>query len=564
MNSGSSPEPLFSVSLKELPFTGETVAYYAPHVPIRSDMSDHDVIVVGAGHNGLTCACYLARAGLDVLVLEQADYIGGAVHTAETISEAPGYRFDTCSVVHNLINMTSIREELRLDEAGLEYIETDPFTVSFFPDGSCVRFYRSVDRTCEEIARFSERDAEAYARFIDLADPVAELSLALFRASGDDQSLIREWRKRLSDAINVLRQTKLMRLAGTLAGPYGSLLREWFETEQARMGLVTLAAHGSLGPQTPGAAFFVFWQAAYHRYGNWHAKGGSGALAQALRRRLESWGGTVRTNAPVQDIRTGRRVEGVALATGERITAPSVVAATDPQTALLRLLGPDSLSDALVSRMRSRHRANAVQFVVHAALDRLPPWNGAKPDVWNGLQSVGTSVAQVRQNFAEAEAGRAPKDPAVYVYTPSAIDPTVAPTDGHGAYLACASYPARFADGSTWAERGEHEAHRLLDAVEARAPGFKESIQGLAWRHAADWEREIGLRGGHPMHLDITPDQVGPLRPLPELSDHRTPVPGLYLTGAGTAPAGGVAAVPGRAAAKSLLRDEGCVSTPSR
>lgn len=518
-------------------------------------MSKYDAVVVGAGHNGLACACYLARAGRRVLVLEQTDHVGGAVHTAETIPEAPGYRFDTCSVVHNLINMTSIREELRLDEVGLEYIETDPFTVSFFPDGSCVRFYRSVERTCEEIARFSERDAEAYARFIELADPVAELSLALFRASEDDQSLLREWRKRLTDALRVLREANPLHLAGQLAGPYGPMLREWFETEQGRMGLVTLAAHGSLGPQIPGAAFFVFWQAAYHRYGNWHARGGSGALAQALRQRLEAWGGTVRTNACVDRILSGNRVEGVELAGGERIAAQNVVTALDPQTALLDLLGPQDLPDALVSRLQARHRANAVQFVVHAALDQLPPWTGAKSDVWNGLQSVGASVAQVRQDFAEAEAGYAPTDPAVYVYTPSAIDPTVAPPEGHGAYIACASYPARFADGSTWAERGEREAHRLLDAVEARAPGFKDSIQGLAWRHAADWEEEIGLRGGHPMHLDITADQVGPLRPLPELADHRTPVPGLYLTGAGTAPAGGVAAVPGRAAAKALLKD---------
>lgn len=518
-------------------------------------MSRYDVVVVGAGHNGLACACYLARAGLQVLVVEQADYVGGAVHTAATIPEAPGYRFDTCSVVHNLINMTSIPQELRLQEVGLEYIETDPFTVSFFPDGSCVRFYRSVERTCEELARFSVQDAEAYAAFIRLADPVAELALGAFRTSGDDYSRLDEWCYRWERGVRLLRRSNLIRLASSLSGPYGSLLRERFATEQARMGMVTLAAHGSLGPHTPGAAFFVFWQAAYHRYGNWHARGGSGALAQAMRRRLEAWGGTVRTNAPVTRILADGRVNGVVLSDNEHIAARHVVAAVNPQTALLELLDGRYLSSGLAARLRARHRANAVQFVVHAALDRLPPWSGARDDVWNGLQSVGTSVAQVRQNFVEAEAGRAPSQPAVYVYTPSAIDPAVAPPGKHTAYVACASYPARFADGSSWEERGEREAHRLLDAVEARAPGFKESVTGLAWYHAAHWERAIGLLGGHPMHLDITTDQVGPFRPLPELSDHRSPVSGLYLTGAGTAPAGGVAAVPGRAAAKALLRD---------
>ncbi|MCA1668234.1 MAG: FAD-dependent oxidoreductase, partial [Thermomicrobia bacterium] len=123
------------------------------------------------------------------------------------------------------------------------------------------------------------------------------------------------------------------------------------------------------------------------------------------------------------------------------------------------------------------------------------------------------------------------------------------------AYIACASYPAHFADGTSWQRRGEGEAHRLLDAVEERAPGFKDGVTGLAWRHAEDWEAEIGLLDGHPMHLDLTLDQLGAFRPLGQLASHRTPIAGLYLTGAGTYPTGGVSAVPGRVAARVLLRD---------
>jgi phytoene dehydrogenase-like protein len=133
-----------------------------------------------------------------------AGRIGGAVHTAETIPTVPGFHFDTCSVVHNLINMTSIPDELELREVGLEYIETDPFSVSFFSDGTCARFYRSVDRTCQELARFSAHDAEAYAAFIRLADPVAELSLELLHASADHRSLMGMWRKRLANAFQAL------------------------------------------------------------------------------------------------------------------------------------------------------------------------------------------------------------------------------------------------------------------------------------------------------------------------------------------------------------------------
>jgi phytoene dehydrogenase-like protein len=518
-------------------------------------MTTDDVLVIGAGHNGLACACYLARAGCRVRVLEMAERIGGAAHTAATIAGKPDYRFDTCSVVHNMINMTTVIEELRLREAGLEYIETDPFTISYFPGGEVVRFYRSVEQTCGEIARHAPCDAEAYARFIRAASPVAELALGTFRSSGDHGKGIGEWRKQLAAAGRTVRRNRPTRLVQQLAGPYGTLLAETFQTEYARAGIAALAAHGTLGPETPGAAFFVLWQAAYHRYGNWHAKGGSGALSGALAKRLEAWGGTVRTGARVERITVGGRVRGVELAGGERIEAARVVAAINPQTALLCLVGREHLPASLARRIATRHRSNAVQFVVHAALDRLPPWPDAPADGWNGMQSVAASVAQVGENFREAEAGIAPTRPAAYVFTPSAIDPTVAPPGKHGAYIACASYPARFADGAAWRARGEGEAHRLVAAVEERAPGFSDGITGLAWRHAEDWEREIGLLGGHPMHLDLTLDQLGGFRPLPELASHRGPIDGLYLTGAGTYPTGGVSAVPGRAAARIVLKD---------
>ncbi len=518
-------------------------------------MSRYDVIVIGAGHNGLACACYLARAGLKVVVLEMADHIGGAAHTAATVPGKPDYLFDTCSVIHNMINMTSVVEELRLREAGLHYIETDPFTTTFFPDGKYVRLYRSVERTCEEIARYSPHDAEAYAHFIRLADPIVEMGLTAFRSSGDNGRGWREVVKQVSSAVKVLRRVNPRRLGGLLVGPYGPLLEQTFATQYPSAGMAAIAAHGTLGPHTPGAAFFAYWHAAYHRYGNWHAEGGSGALSRSLAKRLESWGGEVRTSARVKRILAGKQVQGVEIEGGERLQAGKVVAAINPQTALLDLLGRDRLRPAFVRRLESRHRSNAVQFVVHATLDRLPPWPGAPEDVWNGMQSVASSVDQVRDNFLQAEAGLAPSDPAAYVFTPSAIDGTLAPAGKHGAYIACAFYPARFADGSTWEQRAEGEAHRLLDAVERRAPGFKASITGLAWRYADIWEREIGLLGGHPMHLDMTLDQLGPFRPLPTWGSHRSPVPGLYLSGAGTAPTGGVSAVPGRAAAKTLLGD---------
>ncbi len=518
-------------------------------------VTKYDAIIIGAGHNGLACGCYLTRAGLRVLVLEAAPFVGGSTHTAATVPGQPDYRFDTCSVVHNMVNMTTVLDELRLTDVGLEYIETDPFTTSFYPDGSVVRFYRSLERTCADIARVSPEDAEAYAAFIQMADPIVELGLTAFRSSEDDAGG-REWRRRLQEAWRVFRQGQIAHLPRRLAGPYGALLTEWFRTEYAAAGIAALAAHGTLGPHTPGASFFVLWQAAYHRYGNWHAKGGSGAFADALCRRLLAWGGEVRTDAHVKGIDVqGDRVVGVTLADGERIRGRCVVAAINPQTTLLELLDAAHLPADLARRIKSRRRSNAVQFIAHATLDALPPWPDALPDVYAGMQSVASSAAQIEENFHEAEAGYAPSQPAAYLFTPSAIDDTVAPPGKHGAYIACPSYPARFTDSTSWEARGEGEAHRLLATIESRAPGFRDRITGLAWRTPLDWERETGLLGGHPMHLDMTMDQLGPFRPLTELSDHRGPIPGLYLSGAGTAPTGGVSAVPGRAAARRVVGD---------
>ncbi|MDQ2784828.1 MAG: NAD(P)/FAD-dependent oxidoreductase, partial [Chloroflexota bacterium] len=191
-------------------------------------MTTADVVVIGTGHNGLACACYLARAGCRVLVLEMAERIGGAAHTAATIADKPEYRFDTCSVIHNMINMTTVIEELRLRDVGLEYIETDPFTISYFPGGEVVRFYRSVEQTCDEIARYAPGDAEAYDRFIRAADPVTEFALSAFRSSGDNGKGVGEWWKRFAAAGQTLRRNHPNRLVQQLTGSYGTLLAETF------------------------------------------------------------------------------------------------------------------------------------------------------------------------------------------------------------------------------------------------------------------------------------------------------------------------------------------------
>jgi len=511
------------------------------------------VIVIGGGHNGLVCACYLARAGQRVLLLEQAATLGGAVSTVESF---PGFHFDTHSVAHNMINMTNIPADLALDECGLEYQEMDPFTTALSPEGAPFRMYRDVERTFADLARTSARDAAGYRDYIDLLTPLVRGALGVMAAPSGGARL-GAVPGQLGGFAHLLRRLGLAGSVATLLAPYGRLLEELLPSERLRAAIAALAAHATVGPDTPGGSFYAMWQAAYHLSGMWHPRGGSGSLARALEQRLRTLGGEIRTNADVQQIEVrGGRVAGIALGTGETIPTERVVAAINPKITLLQLLSDGVLAERLLQRMRATHIANAVQFVVHVALSELPAYAhlpGA--DSWNGMQAMTRDLAQVRRAFAQATAGLAPDDPPVYAFTTSAIDGTLAPAGTHTLYLACPAYPAHFADGSSWRTRAESETERLVQAMAGYVPDLRSTIiDRRAWT-PLDAEEGIRLLGGHPMHLDLTLDQLLILRPLPGLGRYRTPLPGLYLSGAGTNPAGGVIGAPGRNAAQAVLAD---------
>lgn len=512
-------------------------------------MAAQRILIVGGGHNGLVCACYLARAGLDVVVLEQRAVAGGAVHTEERL---PGYRFDTCAVAHNMLNMTDIVQDLDLARHGLRYREMDPFTIAPQPNGPPLRFFRSLDRTRQDLAqRCSPAEADRYARFVHQAGPLLDLALPAIQAGGHGAGgrLLRAARA----GARALRQRGPLGLTSLLLAPYGRVLAEAFATEPLRAPLAALAAHATVGPTTPGGAFYVLWQAAYHRFGMWHAHGGSGSLAAALVRCLAAQGGALRTEARVTRVLlNGQRAVGVELADGERLAADAVVAALNPQTALLDLIGVDHLPSDLAATVRALHRGNAVQFVVHAALDRLPPYPGAEAGDWAGMQSLATSVDQMARAFAQAEAGEIPDDPPLYAFTPSAMDPALAPPGKHTLYLACPAYPGRLSDGRSWDDLAHREGERLLNHLTELTPRLAGAIGDFAVWHPLAMERALGLVGGHPMHLDLALDQLGPLRPSPALR-RREALPGLFLTGAGTSPTGGVAGTPGRMAARAVL-----------
>lgn len=516
----------------------------------RANARRGPVVIVGAGHNGLIAACYLARAGREVIVLEQAARPGGGARTEETIADCPGYRFDLHSVAHNIINMTDIPRELDLAGAGLDYIEMNPFSVAIREDGSHIRFYRSIEATRDSIAAVDRREADAYIAFMKAALPVVRSILPAIR--GDAHPA--EWGGRAFSALRLLRAGPIT-LARDGLSSYDSLLKRRLASDLTRGPVAAFAAHANVGPNVPGGALFAFWQAAYHLFGQWHARGGAQGLTDALLARLASYGrAEVRCDATVAGIEAPHgRVEAVRLESGERIPTASVITAMDPKTALLELLEPP-LGGQAGAEIAAARRSNVVQALVHIATDRLPPYPDATPDDYTGLQSYVDTLDELRVAFIQAEANMFPESLPIYAFTPSAIDPTVAPSGGHTVYLACPAAPGVIF--GSWDRWRETLAERAIEIVESRAPGFRDSIQGYSVFTPLDMERSGRWPIGHPMYLDLTLDQLGMLRPTRRLGHHRTPIAGLYISGAGTNPTGGVAGTPGKLAARALLRDE--------
>jgi len=345
------------------------------------------IVIVGAGHNGLIAACYLAKAGRDVLVVEQSPEPGGGSRTEERI---PGYRFDTHSIAHNMIHMTDILADLDLASAGLEYTEMNPFSVAIRADGRTVRFSRSVEATVASIAESDQQEADAYAAFMEVAIPVVQAVVPTIRG----ELGVSEFPKRVFNALKVLRlgPAEIIR---DLLSPYDSLLKRWLHSDLTRGPISAFAAHANVGPNVPGGALFAFWQAVYHLFRQWHAKGGSGTLTSALVCRLHSYGGQLRCSAPVVRINaTGGKVRSVVLENGESIEAEAVITAIDPKVALLTLLDPP-LGGQPGAALTAARRSNVVQSLVHVAVDRLHAIPGR---LASGAKLVSTPWLHSRQH----------------------------------------------------------------------------------------------------------------------------------------------------------------------
>jgi phytoene desaturase len=519
--------------------------------------STYDAIIVGGGHNGLTCAGYLARAGLRVLVLERRPIVGGAVCTEEVI---PGYRIDVGSSAHIMIHLTPIVRDLELERYGLEYIDMDPWAFYPLPDGSgAISFYRDFNKTYQSIARISPHDADAYRRFVDYWRPINE---AVFDAFLQPPSVTRLFSRVTGAHIKRPQLGSPMETVRRLFTSYGQLINETFESEAMRAAMAWLGAQSGPAPDELAAGDFFGWYAMMHLHGAKRPRGGSGMLTQAMARSLEAVGGLVRLDAPVRRIlvRSGR-VEGVELEDGERITAPLVISNAHVITTLLRLVGEEHLSPSFAGRVRDIRIGNGFGMAVRCAADQLPdylaePSNGKPHTSHHGLQLLCPSVQYLRSAYADYLRGLPAREPAVIAMTFSAIDPSVAPPGKHTVFLWSQYVPYKLADGKEWDAIREEVADSVLEVLYRFAPNMRGAIIDRFIQTPLDLERRLGLLQGNVMHVEMSFDQMFFYRPLAELSSYRTPIQGLYLTGASTHPGGGVFGASGSNTARVVLSDQ--------
>jgi phytoene dehydrogenase-like protein len=520
---------------------------------------ERDVVLIGGGHNGLACAAYLARAGLDVLVLERRDVVGGAAVTEEPW---PGYRISSASYVVSLMP-PRIVEELDLERHGYRVSIISPDYFVPFPDGTSLTLWGDVSRDAENIARFSEKDADAYVEFDRSFDRVAGLLKDLLYVVPPNVSIrdVARW-VRTAGRIRSWTGRDVHEMVRLFTMSAADFLDEWFEDDRVKGALATQAVIGGwCGPMSPGSAYVLMhhWigEVAGHA-GAWGwVRGGMGGVSAALARSAESAGAEIRASAEVQRVAidaSGRSV-GVELSDGSLVRARRVVSNAHPVTTYLDLVGEDRLPDEVVRDIK-RYRTRSGSVKVNVALSELPSFPSWDQEgrLHMGLSAVSPSIEYLERAWDDAKYGLPSEHPYVEVVFPTAHEEGLAPQGKHVMLAFCQYGPYELRSGS-WDDERERFGKRVIETVGQFAPNLAAAVEHMEVLAPPDIEARFGLIGGNIMQGELSPDQMFSFRPIPFYGDYRSPVPGLYLCGAGTHPGGGVMAVPGRNAATVVLRD---------
>ena len=525
-----------------------------------------DAIIIGAGHNGLVCAFYLARAGLKVTVLEQRDVVGGAAVTEEF---HPGFRNSVAAYTVSLLNPKVIAD-MDLAGHGLRVVER-PLS-NFLPIDDTRYLKVGAGKTYSEVARFSQRDAErldAYHGHLDAAaDLLRELVLQTppNRVEGSWLAALPELIKagRLGNRMRALPLSGQRELLDLFTKSAGDYLDGWFDSApiKAAFGFDSVVGNYA-SPYAPGSAYVLL----HHVFGEvngkkgaWgHAIGGMGAITQAMAKAAQALGVEIRLGTGVREVLLEKgRASGVVTSKGERVDARVVVSNLNPRLLYTRLVESSALPADFLRRMQA-WRCGSGTFRMNVALSELPsfsclPGTQAAEHHGSGI-IIAPSLAYMERAWIDARAHGWSREPIVEMLIPSTLDPTLAPPGQHVASLFCQHVAPQLPDGSSWDEHRERVADLMIDTVDRWAANFKRSVLGRQIMSPLDLERSFGLVNGDIFHGALGLDQLFSARPMLGHADYRGPIPGLYTCGAGTHPGGGVTGAPGHNAAREVLRD---------
>lgn len=514
-------------------------------------MTHYDAIIVGGGHNGLICAAYLARRGMQTLVLERRPLLGGACVT-EDIHGSPGYRVSTgAAQVGNLL--PQIVADLNLAAFGYTLIAPDPLTVFPFPDGRHLALWQDTDRTLREIAAFSPADAKAFPAFYQDCVAFADVIEPLLYA--DDVPT-------LADIEAAFDRSGRSDLYGTfMSSSIREVLDSRFESDAVKGALGLTSTFGTnAGPDTPGTTYVML----HHMFGGAagpkgravYVRGGMGGLAQALAGAAAKFGCTLRTDSEVAAVlvRDGA-AWGVELSNGERVTARAVISNADPQRTFLGLVDGRHLSPSFVEAIRGVEM-QGVALKVNCALDRLPRFSALAPGMNPARVSICPSLDYMAAAWTQARQGQLSTHPFMTVHMQSAIDDSLAPAGRHTLTCYAQYFPYRLDPAlGGWDTLRTVAGDLVLRTVADYAPDLHDCITATEILTPLDLEDRFAMTGGHQNHGDLMPDRLFDRRPAPSCTGARTPIDRLYICGAGAHPGGCIWGAPGQRAARAVLSD---------
>ena len=530
----------------------------------------YDVIIIGAGHNGLTCAGYLARAGLKVKLLEKRDIVGGAAVTEEFY---PGFRNSICSYIVSTLSPYVIKE-LELERYGMELIERASGMMSALPDGRHLIAGESAEKDAIEIAKFNPQDVSSYEKFSSELSELAKIFRTIINKRppniGGGFSSWLDFFK-FGNYLRGLSSKQKEKLMEIMTCSLGDYLDRRFEGEELKGLLAGDGATGNfLHPYAPTTALNLL----HHEYGNingqsgkwWHSKGGMGGITQAMLKSAKAYGAEIETGVAVKELileenSNSNIVKGVVLEDGRTVKAMRVVANCTAKILFTELMNIEDLPNDFASKIKN-FRYLSGSFKINVALSELPRISSL-----SGLENpkeemkrsiiISPSIKYMEQAYHDARMRGFALRPMVSMNIPTLLDDSLAPEGRHIASLFCQHFNPNLPDGLNWEHIKDEAAEAVIDTVTEIAPNFRGSIIGMQILSPKDLESEFSLTGGDIFHGNLHLDQIFSFRPAVKYANYRTPIENLYLCGSGAHPGGGVSGIAGRLSAKEIIKDTG-------